>query len=1069
MPLEIRLNSQFQIRPINNEPKILELPTIELVPIGNIFITSINFIVQGNPPEIATKIQSAYPQLNFSDPLTLQNIQRLKNDRCPLDQPLNSDVNCTLTVTVNYLDGDLEKTITSTCQMWFNLPQKTAPEIEYPGWSAIDFGTSNTTITQFDPHEVIQRDLPFEQEECLRLKVKQWLTGNIQEILPQISGGEWQQFLTDLARNLGVNNEQDLLTVDLLEILRQIELNLSNRSEVFRQNIQKKLHEIYAEVFRVPPLQSQNLIPVILDQNRRQSEIASELEIINFDPKLTVLMGERAKQNRNNAIAQATNSNFNDILSKFYHSPKRYIGTDKDITIKINDKEITLKPNQLIQSAYAHLIDLVEEYRQKNQDNLAKGKFNKVVMTYPTVAPPIVRQDIENLIKNLGINEVQTAYDEAVSVAIFFLWRQFGGNLNVGIESFKTRCHFDGSQWSQNLLVLDIGGGTTDIALINLTLSEINPFQPHEDRGAGGRYYVLTPKILGASGHLQLGGELITLRVLRWLKIAIADTLLTAVQNSDLTSDYLQSILTSLDEKFLTDGKFVPGSLLQTWQQTDPKNDAINTDVLSTAEKVIHTRWVANNNYLQPFYTLWEYAEKAKLHFGKPEPGEFILSEQEISQLLDQNNLEYQINNPEKLRINLTQNEFNKIAQSVIVEAINIAKGLMENRLKMSAVNQEKVDWLILSGKTCNLPQVQEEIYQEFSQSPYFIWNPERITFVPEYTKLATSAGACYAEKLRQLIFSPESSKEILRKGANQLYIDVKNLFYYLPCSFILKPQNEDSFLPIFKAGQELYQISSTLIGEIAIAKARSQWMGTQLRSLVYRSDYVGGDKRFWGSFNGQALALKLGMSEFQFRNQVQVQFEIDQKLQIDLLLCQGKPHYKIVNNLPKLKVENELFVNNQSSWQIAVNVLESSTVDSQNSDAIFDDQTEQEWQTFRYFTTDNKPKKTIKGLISKPLPEFPHSGKHTFFLSQIDPETQEKKWLRIGELNKPNINGDFPCKYYATLDEQGTLIIHGGDVPYCESNNPESLKFEGWVYRSNLELQPQDIDIKRDPFSGQH
>ncbi|PLZ41352.1 hypothetical protein CBP27_05540, partial [Fischerella thermalis WC542] len=83
-------------------------------------------------------------------------------------------------------------------------------------------------------------------------------------------------------------------------------------------------------------------------------------------------------------------------------------------------------------------------------------------------------------------------------------------------------------------MVLDIGGGTTDLALIRLSLEEINPFEPGEDRGDGGRYYKLTPKLLGSSGHLQLGGELITLRLFLLLKAAIADCLLTAIVDETL-------------------------------------------------------------------------------------------------------------------------------------------------------------------------------------------------------------------------------------------------------------------------------------------------------------------------------------------------------------------------------------------------------------------------------------------------------------------------------------------------------------------------------------------------------
>ncbi len=387
-------------------------------------------------------------------------------------------------------------------------------------------------------------------------------------------------------------------------------------------------------------------------------------------------------------------------------------------------------------------------------------------------------------------------------MAIFFLWREFGGNLNIGIESFKTRCRQEGNKWSQNVLVLDIGGGTTDLALIELTLEDKTPtFADYEDRGLGGRYYKLTPKLLGSSGHLQLGGELITLRIFRLLKVAIADFLLTAVTTSDIESEKLEDLINSeLNERFLEQGKFKSGSLLKCLDKENPEGDVAYKDALDTAEKVLPTRWQQAPQRLQTFYTLWDHAEAAKLKLGQKSTADdsvltFTLSEQQISELLTQNAVKLQVKDPNNICVTLNTQQFERAASSAIKEAIGIAKGLMESRLRSEDTtkdsrNSQKVDWLILSGKTCNLDLVQRQIYQEFSNSPYFVWNPERITFVLEFTKLATSAGACYAEKLRRLRFDPEESKGLLRKGANQLEIDVKNLFYYLPCNFKRKTQS---------------------------------------------------------------------------------------------------------------------------------------------------------------------------------------------------------------------------------------------------------------------------------------
>ncbi|MHC5823627.1 MAG: hypothetical protein ACYT04_49300, partial [Nostoc sp.] len=47
----------------------------------------------------------------------------------------------------------------------------------FPGWFALDFGTSNSTVTLFDPIEVpIAEILPKEQEMRLRDRLSQWLS-----------------------------------------------------------------------------------------------------------------------------------------------------------------------------------------------------------------------------------------------------------------------------------------------------------------------------------------------------------------------------------------------------------------------------------------------------------------------------------------------------------------------------------------------------------------------------------------------------------------------------------------------------------------------------------------------------------------------------------------------------------------------------------------------------------------------------------------------------------------------------------------------------------------------------
>lgn len=1133
MPVKIELLNRYQLRIKDDD--LLLLPVIEIKPIDSLnlpYISRIDIAVQGTPKKLAFQIQSAYKSVNFSvgKPLKLSTPQRLKQIDCRWDEPLPANANCTLQVIVEYFDSDqvgtpyllVPKTATAECVIWTYVPQedtviqmsvketfpfpppplKTKPlsenhklEITYPGWFAIDFGTSNSTVTLYDPKVIVTPDsLPNEQEVRLRSRMAMWLNQRPVDDVPGTSreawDSEWQKFLTELCKdikdinlvnrqNLGEQLFRGVNSTELLETIRQIEICLSKRLGWFRRAASTRLNQIYHEVFRVPPLEWQSLIPVELDKDRRLSEIPSELEVVNLEPsfskddpaKVKVVLGEQARQHRLEAVGKEE-----DIEGRFLHSPKRYFGQDRSFKITLNGHSDTIEVNKLLQAAYAQLIELTQNYRQRYPGKCSEGKFYRAVVTYPTIASPFVRREIENLVRQLEIEDVQMAYDEAISVALFFLWREFGGDLNVGIESFKTRCRYDGDKWWQNVLVLDIGGGTTDLALIRLTLEEINPFEPGEDRGDGGRYYKLTPKLLGSSGHLQLGGELITLRLFLLLKAAIADCLLTAVSAEHLAKDVLKVQPEELSDYFLENGKYQPGSLLAYVDKEIREGDAYK-DALNAAEKVLPTRWKYSSSRAQSYYTLWEQAENAKIILGQkrqketPEPI-FVLDGQKISELLQQNDIQLPSQIVDSLSVTLTVEQFERAVTPVIREAIGIAQGLVENALGNKSSNsqsgKQQVDWLILSGKTCNLELVEQELYRVFSKSDYFVWNEERVTFEPEYTKLATSAGACFAEKLRQLGFSPKESKELLKRGANQLYIDVKNLFYFLPCSF-KREVIGGNLDPIFQAGQELYQLQA---GD-AIARFRSNWQGMQLTNNIIRQDFENIKPQLWGSYNGDALRKKLEMTEEDFKNLIKVQFEINQKLDIDLLLCRGNPHYLIPVNIPCIDAAKAIGTSavisedGQIICDIAVNVAESANALKTDAHTVLfhaEKDYSGDLKVFRY--NDGAVQPQGKGLIAE-LPPFPASGKHTFYFQFHNP--QSNKWELIGELPEPEVKTEYPCRYYVSLNEKGILRVHAFEVPYWTSTNLESLQQEGCVFQDSLQAQPNDVKAERDPFSGEH
>src|SRR5262249_56991674 len=118
-------------------------------------------------------------------------------------------------------------------------------------------------------------------------------------------------------------------------------------------------------------------------------------------------------------------------------------------------------------------------------------RFTRAIVTYPTVAPPSVRAEVEALVRPLVAvvdpdgkckEDVVTDYDEAVAAALFYLHREFGGSVDLGPEAFKAMSRRSNDKWYQNVLVLDIGGGRADPALLRVSLSGVDPFA-----SAGGR------------------------------------------------------------------------------------------------------------------------------------------------------------------------------------------------------------------------------------------------------------------------------------------------------------------------------------------------------------------------------------------------------------------------------------------------------------------------------------------------------------------------------------------------------------------------------------------------------
>lgn len=1120
MPVEINMPSRFllnQIKAVDNN-SWLKLPSIDLIhrhedPANILTIRNINCFVKGNPQILEFQIQQAYNYSfnSYHTPFKLDSLIRF-SPYCLLSAPLPLNLKYYLGINVDYLEEYKSisslKTAKKNCYLFHQTYKEEDEMPKHEGWVAIDFGTSNSTVTFYDPKEGTEpNELSQEQKNLFFKLFEEWLGSSSSNCLPGISDSDWNQFIDQVNSKLE-KPWSDIIanknSSNLFEGIRQLEISLGSRlDDPLYPVVSKKINEIYRQVFQLPPLQKERIVIAEIGKNEPDpTQIISELELTNVSSFLDVRMGKEARDNRLSSISQNSGENqeerWQEIESKFHHSPKRYLNQnrkDKEeekIDIYWEGEKKKIEYSELIQAAIKCLINLTEEFKddKRNRKRCSSGNFYRVVITYPTIAKPGVRRKLEDLVRQIIDQkfsdsdvkvDVKRDFDEAIAAAIFYLWREFGGNQTIGLEAFKTRCRRSGQKWAQNLLVLDIGGGTTDLALIRLLLEEVNPFQPGEDRGAGGRYYILTPELMGSSGHLYLGGELITLRVFRLLKVLIVDKLLTAVTEGKLENDRLNRIIQGIDTKFRQEqSKYLSNSFLECIDKENPESDSFYETVLNYTEQVLPTRWKENGTYLQTFTQIWEWSEDAKVKLSGG-VSEYEISQEKLETFLLNSDIDISASEY-NFSVKLSKQQLERASSRVIQEAINIAKELLESRLPKdeSTNKKEPLDWLILSGQTCRLDLVERMLNQTFSKSE-LDWNPARITFVPEYAKLATSIGACYGMSLQQYAFYPEGAKDKLKKGQSELYIQVKNLLYTLPCSFERKVQGISE--TIFNPRQPLYQFKPN-----EEAKARSKWLAVQPTITVDRRDFDSQKPVPWANFVFEELAKKIGVysDNFEYYNPYQVQFEVNQTLEIEMLVCRGNPHYQVDTNSPKLKninkkiseelskenteekVSQNIIVDSVIQWEVAVGVNE-------ESPHIVFSSGEELNEVFHYSETGKE--QILHGAISKnkdgqplPLPPFPRGAKHSFYAYYPSLANPILKPIPLGVLGfeENKIKENF--RYYLTIDEQGVLRLHEGEVPYWTSDNPELLKEqEGYVLRIKPNPIQEENSDEQNPFSGTH
>ncbi|CAM5398183.1 hypothetical protein GCM10010329_58440 [Streptomyces spiroverticillatus] len=952
--------------------------------------------------------------------------------------------------------------------------------VRHLGFAAVDFGTTNSTLTIHDMRQLEVRPMARRQEKRLRAELTDLLTD---PAAAGPDGARWRQLLHDVTRQLlpesaaeaGGDPGRALAeslrsghggSNEVHKLCTALEVQLSRVGEPLQRRIAPRLHACYDRAFAELPLDSLRLFPAELDQVGG-AEVASRIEVVSHTPDLRVRMGEER------VAVGGTGGG----TPRAYRGLKQYLGRDRPMPeLPAHPDGSPVTADDLIREGLRYLLDQGDEYIAANPRELQQGKIDHVVMTYPTVAPPAVRRRLRELVAaeadGLGVTLVDTQFDEAVAAALFFIMKGLGGDFGAGVEAFRARCRelpgTFGKAWQQNALILDVGGGTSDVALISLHLKDRTPDPaPGEDERFTGRLYVLTPKLLGSTGHLQLGGDLMTLRLFRWYKAALADHLLRT------RADDYDRVIGSLKEPFAADGRYAAGSLLD----RNPESDGYPGDLVDMA---VRTRWsglheTERSEAEQAFWMLWRIAEEAKYQLGAGK-AEYVPPPEEIAALLTRSGA---TGDPDAEWAPLmTAAVFEGLLAGTVDEIMDLVAA-MARKLPQG----QELDRVFLTGKSSRMPMIRAALEQRLNAEDDVHWNPAGIEVEEkEYAKLATSIGACWGHHVRRFAHNERTARSVLRRGRYVLRIEVDNLRYYLPSDFGATFQLGAAATPtdaMLKAGTGL-----SPIGPGGIWAVRSDWDQLPRSLVVHRG--TGTSWALWGWFDpdvrikrhepGFVLDLEQWTAEAQF------QVEVDADLFLHVHLCRGAPQYVVEGRSSPIAFDQAL--DEQGAWKPVQIVVDTRVAgDRPDFGAVVFDLPEDPRegltlfdQTFR--TGQEAGARELRGALSGWL-DPPSPDGWSFYLRFPDDPDRPDELIDVvpipspmhaeaqakgGELSHEN------AEYVATLDETGRLRVHRAPVPYWSAGSlAEMWQKKGSVFRVAMEDAQSAHFADRDPFNGRH
>lgn len=735
--------------------------------------------------------------------------------------------------------------------------------------------------------------------------------------------------------------------------------------------------------------------------------------------------------------------------------------------------EADISTERVVAAAYAFLADSAEREVAGTEGPDPLPRFQEIVATYPTTTTPESRRQLKLLLEeSAGIPTVNTDYDEGVAAGLYFLFQDIGPDQATGAERFRAKSRaVDGNDRvrEQTVVVIDIGGGTTDIAVIRYTMVD------ETESGALGRSYRIRPEIVGSTGHALLGGHYLTLHVFYWLKAAVVDAIVKQERDLD---DFRREVV-----------GFPRGGLvaaLLAGERAGP--ELFDPTLRDLLRRLLPTRWADQPDspaHQVGFDAFWRKAEEIKVALGRKDAKPVTLSSSEVAELLKAVHLEHRAVGAgafgqlwdggvprldASLVVQLQPSDLAELIRPAIDIAAAHAAGVVQKVITNGRAGG--LDRILLSGQSSLMPLVAERVSEamERIRLPEDSLRPRRIP-EPEverdYAKQAASIGACWARS-NVLYGQRAGDNSSVRAGRTELMIRVDNLHTALPSDF--QQYRFGRFEPLFRLGDRFRELDGTgrrgvrTPGFEAVPGTHEIWRVLGHQHIVPWSYFPADDLAEGTAAGGLRRPDPVIWGD---DGTMQVMVELDQACAPTLHLCNnGVPHY-VAAGTPVTFAGRSTLGALASVPPIRVRTGRNTGSDPERL-AVFDAQRAAEPDGG--FDMMVRPENDldldpVPGRILRSLPPVSRRTGHYVFEMVVD---------GVSRVSDPvPVPGDRDrAEYHALLLATGELRVFRGELPFLTADNLHELedpKRAGAVLSRPVFGVTSEKNSAWDPYSGEH